>query len=104
MIGNRELYFQIQLLLGHLLRLAYLKDLFKAHSFFLKYTNDIVDDTYSCIRLFDDDTSLYIIVDNPISDLAKIHAWAVRWLVSFYPAKSESKSPRYDSFTNIDTF
>ena len=48
---------------------------------FLIYINDIVDDIHSCIRLFADDTSLYIIVDNPISaadelnaDLAKIHA------------------------------
>ena len=64
---------------------------------FLIYINDIVDDIHSCIRLFADDTSLYIIVDNPISaadelnaDLAKIHAWAVRWLVSFNPSKSES--------------
>ena len=46
--------------------------------------------------VFADDTSLYIIVDNPISaveelnaDLAKIHVWAVRWLVSFNPATSE---------------
>ena len=64
---------------------------------FLIYINDIVDDIHSCIKLFADDTSLYIIVDNPISaadelnaDLAKIHAWAVRWRVSFNPAKSES--------------
>ena len=53
---------------------------------FLIDINDIVDDIHSCIRLFADDTSLYIIVDNPISaadelnaDLAKIHSWAVRW-------------------------
>ena len=64
---------------------------------FLIYINDIVDDIHSCIRLFADDTSLYIIVDNPRSsadklnaDLAKMHAWAVGWLVSFNPAKSES--------------
>ena len=64
---------------------------------FLIYINDTVDDIHSCISLFADDTSLYIIVDNPISaadelnaDLAKIHAWALRWLVSFNPAKSES--------------
>ena len=31
---------------------------------FLIYINDIVDDIDSCIRLFADDTSLYIIVDN----------------------------------------
>ena len=47
----------------------------------LIYINDIVDDVHSSIRLFADDTSLYIIVDNPISaadelnaDFAKIHA------------------------------
>ena len=81
---NRELYFQVQLLLGHLLRLAYLKDLILGPLLFLIYINDIVDDIHSCIRLFADETNLYIIVDNPISvadelnaDLAKIHAWAV---------------------------
>ena len=64
---------------------------------FLIYINDIVDDIHSCIRLFADDTSLYIIVDNPIqaaetlnADLAKIHAWASKWLVTFNPSKSES--------------
>ena len=72
-------------ILGPLLSLIYM------------YINDIVDDIHSCIRLFADDTSLYIIADNPKSaagelnaDLAKIHAWAVRWLVSFHTAKSET--------------
>ena len=64
---------------------------------FLIYINDIVVDIHSNIRLFADDTSLYIIVDNPQqaanllnADLAKIHLWASRWLVSFNPSKSES--------------
>ena len=64
---------------------------------FLIYINDIVEDIHSCIRLFADDTSLYIIVDNPLQaaerlneDLDKIHLWAAKWLVSFNPAKSES--------------
>ena len=64
---------------------------------FLIYFNNIVDDIHSCIRLFADDTSLYIIDDNPIqaaetlnTDLAKIHAWASKWLVTFNPSKSES--------------
>ena len=64
---------------------------------FLIYINDFVDDIHSCIRIFADDTGLYIIVYNPISaanelnaELAKIHAWAVRWLLSFNPAKSET--------------
>ena len=90
------MYFQVQLLLRHLLRLADLK-IFLGPLLFLIYINDIVDDIHSCIMVFADDTSLYIIVDNPISaaeelnaDLAKIHTLAVRWLVSFNPAKSES--------------
>ncbi|MCG8116730.1 MAG: reverse transcriptase domain-containing protein, partial [Candidatus Thiodiazotropha endolucinida] len=64
---------------------------------FLIYINDIVVDIQSSIRLFADDTSLYIVVENPMhaaaqinSDLAKIHSWATKWLVSFNPAKSES--------------
>ena len=47
---------------------------------FLININDIVVDIYSSIGLFADDTSLYIIVDNPQqaanllnADLAKIH-------------------------------
>ena len=53
---------------------------------FLLYINDIVTDIQSCVRLFADDTSLYIIVDNPISaaemintDLETIHRWAEKW-------------------------
>ena len=64
---------------------------------FLVYINDIVENIHSSIRLFADDTSLYIIVDDPINaanqlnnDLDKIHSWAKTWLVSFNPAKSES--------------
>ena len=64
---------------------------------FLIYINDIVVDIHSSISLFADDTSLYIIVDNPQqaanllnADLAKIRLWASRWLVYFHPSKSES--------------
>ena len=64
---------------------------------FLLYINDIVEDIHSSIRLFADDTSLYIIVDNPAqaanelnSDLEKINQWAKKWLVTFNPTKSES--------------
>lgn len=64
---------------------------------FLLYINDIVENINSSIRLFADDTSLFIIVDNPVtaaaqlnSDLTKIHDWANKWLVKFNPAKSES--------------
>ena len=56
---------------------------------FLLYINDIVENINSSIRLFADDTTLYIIVDNPVeaayqlnSDLSKIHQWANQWLVT----------------------
>ena len=63
---------------------------------FLVYINDIVEDINSFIRLFADDTSLYIIVENPFvsaeilnSDIAKVHRWATEWLVTFNPLKTE---------------
>ena len=50
---------------------------------FLIFINDIVKDINSSIRLFADDTSLYIIVENPNAaalslkiDLDKIYKWA----------------------------
>ena len=62
---------------------------------FLVHINVIVTDIGSNIRLFADDTSLYIIVDNPlvaaetlIVDLEKISHWAVTWLGTFNPNKS----------------
>ena len=63
----------------------------------LIYINDIVMDIGSTVRLFADDTSLYIIVDDPVEaarclnlDLERIHRWAERWLVKFNATKSES--------------
>ena len=64
---------------------------------FLLYINDIVNDIESNIRLFADDTSLFLVVDNPNTaaetlntDLEKITEWAKTWLVKFNPAKTES--------------
>ena len=74
---------------------------------FLIYINDIVEDIDSTIKLFADDTSLYIIVDEPVhaahtlnSDLVKISRWAKQWLVTFNPDKSEAIlfSKKYNSF------
>ena len=55
---------------------------------------NIVTDIGSTIRLFADDTCLFIIVDNPLtaadclnSDLSKIARGATTWLVSFNPTK-----------------
>ena len=64
---------------------------------FLVYINDIVQEIYSTIRLFADDTSLYIIVESPEEvestlnqDLNKISAWAEKCLVLFKPQKTDS--------------
>ena len=61
---------------------------------FLIYINDIAHEIDSCIKLFADDTTLYLIVENPIqaanlmdNDLDKIHNWANTWLVKFNPQK-----------------
>ena len=64
---------------------------------FLLYINDIVNDIGANIRLFADDTSLFIVVNNPMtaavylnSDLNVISQWAASWLVLFNPTKTES--------------
>ena len=64
---------------------------------FLLFINDIVDEIGCHIRLFADDTSLYITVENPDMaaellniDLDKIMKWAKKWLVLFNPVETES--------------
>ena len=64
---------------------------------FLIYINDIVNNINAKVRLFADDTSLYIVVDTPIAaaatlnnDLDTIFNWSKTWLVSFNPSKTES--------------
>ncbi len=64
---------------------------------FLLYINDIVTDITSNIRLFADDTSLYLVVEDPVTaatvmnnDLEKIDAWSKRWLVKFSAQKTKS--------------
>ena len=64
---------------------------------FFVYINDIVDPIRSNIRLFADDTGIYITIDSPTdaalqlnTDLESINLWSKSWLVAFNPAKSES--------------
>ena len=64
---------------------------------FLLYINDIVNDKGANIKLFADDTSLSIIVENHVlsaachnTDLLKLSYWAATLLVHFNPAKTES--------------
>ena len=61
---------------------------------FLIYINDTVKNLGCSIRLFADDTSLYIIVDSPDGaayhlnvDLNMISTWADAWLVAFNTGK-----------------
>ena len=63
---------------------------------FLIFINDIVSDIGSNIRIFADDTSMYIVVENPNiaaatlqSDIDKVSNWADKWHVDFNPSKSE---------------
>ena len=60
------------------------------------FINDIVKEIHSNIRLFADDTRLYVIVDFLDSyvhilnlDLERLYNWAVQWLVKFNPIKTE---------------
>jgi hypothetical protein len=64
---------------------------------FLLFINDIVTDSKESIKLFADDTSLYVTVDTPQNaadiinrDLGNIHQWSVNWLVKFNPQKTET--------------
>ena len=64
---------------------------------FLIYINAIVETLNCNVRLFADDTSFYVIVENPItaanilnSNLSSMHAWSGQWLVNFNPSKTES--------------
>lgn len=65
--------------------------------FFLLFINDIVLEIGCCIKLFADDTTIYIIIENPNTDaqllnndLSKVHQWSHNWLVKFNPQKTES--------------
>ena len=65
---------------------------------FLVFINDIVHVIRHCqIRLFADDTCLYISVDNRYdaaemlnSDLANVQSWADQWLINFSPPKTKT--------------
>ena len=63
---------------------------------FLVYINDLTSVTQCKIKLFADDTSLYIDFDNSAeaeealnNDMLNIQNWANQWLVSFSPVKTK---------------
>ena len=66
---------------------------------FLIYINDLTENVQCGIKLFADDTSLYIIFDKDNvneateelnSDLQTVSDWANQWLVTFNPQKTKS--------------
>ena len=64
---------------------------------FLIFINDIVDIVHSNIKLFADDTSLFLSVDNPDltastlnNDLSLIDSWSSDWLVTFNALKTDA--------------
>ena len=64
---------------------------------FLIYINDIINKLHASVRLFADDTRLYVIVDTPNSavlilnnDLSYITSWAADWLVDLNAPKTLS--------------
>ena len=69
----------------------------RAFIFFLMFINDIITEIHSSIKLFSDDTSLCVIVDNPResaimlnNDMATCPAWSTKLLVNFYLQKTET--------------
>ena len=64
---------------------------------FVLYINDIVNAIGSIIRIFADDTSLFIGVDNPLAaaiclntQLFRLTRWAATWLLTFNPTKKKN--------------
>ena len=63
---------------------------------FLVFINDITENIQSHIKLFADDTMLYLDVDHTKAaqtlnqDLQNIYAWSQKWLVNFNAKKTES--------------
>ena len=64
---------------------------------FLVFINDLPENLESHVRLFADDSKLFVTTANSLdpettlnNDLASINLWAKKWLVYFNPDKTES--------------
>ena len=65
--------------------------------FFLIYINDIIFEVNCSIKLFADDTTIYVTIENPQTgaeilnrNLEKISNWSKQWIVNFNPQKTET--------------
>ena len=77
--------------------------------FFLIYINDLTEGIKSNIKLFADDTSLSIEVDDPVQgaevlnrDLEKVKDWAKQWLVNFSVEKTKLMTCSFHSINHPD--
>ena len=84
---------------------------------FLAYINDITENIQTNIRLFADDTALFVTVDDPIDsnnmlniDLKSIQEWSDTWLVKFSAPKTKGmtmslnpNAPPYQPLVMNDT-
>ena len=75
---------------------------------FLVFTNDIVEEINSSIRLFADDTSLYIVVDDLFdsaiklnADLSRLDMLALMWLIrgTFFYVRREVDLMKTNAYT-----
>ena len=95
---DNVLFFKVYLLSGTLSEQVCLRDgIYSRASSLSSFHNDIVNGIDSNIRLFADNTSLFIIVDNaPYAaaclnfDFDRITRWTATWLVTFNPSKREA--------------
>ena len=62
---------------------------------FLVYINDLPDDIVSQVRLFADDTAIYLTLENKSDsdklqrDLDRLQTWEARWYMGFNPSKCQ---------------
>ena len=90
-------YHKTGLFLGSFLCILglFLRPMYREWKLFLMYINDMPDSIKSNIRLFADDTIMYLTITNHSdcqalqSDLTTLESWESEWLIAFNPEKCE---------------
>ena len=90
--------------------LTYQRTSLGTNKLFLVYINDLTENIRSNIKLFADDTSLFINVQDPVQsalvlkdDLLTIKSWADQWLVNFSAEKTKLMTCSFRSIDHPDT-